>query len=346
MREGFVEFAGVSGAAAGTDGYGSVLIQCRIIPLETGTHRQILHSASAQRAMGECYRRLGLLDNALKHLGQAAQLYSEARDYANGSLSLYLQGNLYRQRGQWENAARSYRMSFLEAYAGRVEDRAAYSIAGSAETMRIKGDYGRASYLHSYLLREFSRLRNGRGIVWAYQGLAQMYRITGQLAEAGCLFDRTIDLSISLGDKRSLAFGYKGRGEVAVRSGDPGRAIADLSTAIAHFRDVNYLTGEAYGMKSMADALRFLRRYEESNQYYQRALSMFESIGDPRGGAFALGGLALLCADTQDLANGFNALRLARRVFQDHKIKYGIEVCRVADARLKQLRMRHSVFMT
>lgn len=133
-----------------------------------GAARSGLAVAEAQRRLG----RIGEADRAWKASCRAAR---EAGDTAAMAWALWSGGTLARRRGAFALARRLPELAAeLGEHGGDVVVRG-YSPAGPAETGRIQGDYEAVGSLHERLLAEARRRGEARHMVWALEGIAQMY---------------------------------------------------------------------------------------------------------------------------------------------------------------------------
>jgi tetratricopeptide (TPR) repeat protein len=128
--------------------------------------------------------------------------------------------------------------------------------------MRILGEYNVAFAQHQYLLTLFSDLQDQRGIVWAKEGLAQMYKNTGQIREAYQLFLEARRIAEISADIRGHGYALKGLGEIASLAGEWEKGTSLLLRALAIFHASEAKTACAYTHKSLGDSYARSRRVE------------------------------------------------------------------------------------
>ncbi|MFJ1969795.1 tetratricopeptide repeat protein [Streptomyces sp. NPDC087903] len=250
-------------------------------------------AARSGLAVAEAHRRLGQVGDAERAWKASYRSAREAGDSAAMAWALWSGGTLARQRGAFPLARRLLRLAAeLGELGGDVVVRG-YSLAGLAETGRIQGDYEAVGRLHEQLLAEARRRGEARHTVWALEGIAQMHRNTGAYDSAYDLFEEAAQIAERADDRRGHAWALRGLADVvSVRDGDTTRALALLSEAEATCREMRLSSALAYNHKMRGNVLYRAGRYTEARDWYERALTGFRAMSEPRGEALARLGLA------------------------------------------------------
>ncbi|MET9800930.1 tetratricopeptide repeat protein [Streptomyces sp. NPDC006368] len=245
-------------------------------------------TARAALAVAEAHRRLGDVGAADRAWKAAYRTARSAGDSSAMAWALWSGGTLARQRGALRLAFRLLR------YAADTGKRAGdvvahgYSLAGLAETGRIQGDYAAVEALHDELLAEARRRGEARHTVWALEGIAQIHRNTGRYDTAYAMFEEAADIAERADDRRGHAWALRGLADiVSVRDNDPERALALLSRAETACRTMNLTSALAYNRKMRANVLYRAGRYAEAAETYDRCLTAFREMAEPRGEALS-----------------------------------------------------------
>lgn len=250
-----------------------------------------LELAQARLAVAEAYRRLGQLEEADAAWRASYRAARDAGEQGAMAWALWSGGTLARQRGQmtaavrWLSSARDLakKSGELIAYG--------YSVAGIAETLRIRGDYEEARVLHEELLAEARRRGECRHTVWALEGLAQLDRNAGDLDSAWRRFEEAAEIAEAGGDERGLAWALRGLADVRSLRGEHDEALRLLSRAEQICRRMDLTSALAYNRKMRGNVLFRACWYGEAARTYRDAQKMFRSINEPRGAALAELGL-------------------------------------------------------
>jgi tetratricopeptide (TPR) repeat protein len=135
----------------------------------------------SSKASAECYRRLGLIDNAIEEYTLALSCFKETQNIKGKAWTKWAYANLLRQQtSYYDSITELMKAYFLANSIGDIHC-CAYSVAGIAEGTRIIGNYSLSFSQHLYALALFKKLKDYRGIVWRYEGIAQMYKNCGSI---------------------------------------------------------------------------------------------------------------------------------------------------------------------
>ncbi|GAA4834523.1 tetratricopeptide repeat protein [Saccharopolyspora rosea] len=247
--------------------------------------------AQSRLAMAEACRRLGRLDEAESAWRGSYRAARDVPDEAAMAWALWSGGTLARQRGRLNLAVRW--LSAARDLADRGGDRVAfgYSLAGVAETLRIRGDHQEARVLHVQLLDEAREQGACRHIVWALEGLAQLDRNAGDLDAAWSGFDEAARIAEDGGDERGLAWALRGQADVLSLRGEHDEALALLARGEQICRRMDLASALAYNRKMRGNVLFRASWYGEAARTYRDAWEKFQAIEEPRGSALARLGL-------------------------------------------------------
>lgn len=255
---------------------------------------------------------------------RSAQLLAAVRDLCGLGWTLLSYSNLLRQQsafGECLGMLRAARQMGVQAGdAGLV----AYASAGQAETSRILGDYKRSMPQHQKALRRFEAMEDARGIVWALEGIGQMFNNTGKSEVALEYFDAAAKVAGLSGDSRGLAYALKCGGDALSRLGRHELALDRVETASRLFESMGFKVGLGYALKSAGDVLRESRKADAAISKYTAACRVFESAGELRGLAYARTGLA--CA-LENLGQPDSAIRYLGRAdayFRTSRVRFGM----------------------
>jgi len=152
-------------------------------------------------------------------------------------------GSAAAKRGRLEVAAERYRAGGEQASRAGFEDERARSLLALGDVERLQGDHGAARRTVSEALRIFTARRDPHGQAFGLLGLAAVSKAAGRLNEAEDLIRRAIPMCERAGNRFGLASCYNTLGEV----------------------------------------LRGREQLDEAADAYQRAETLFHSLGSAEG---------------------------------------------------------------
>ena len=123
--------------------------------------------------------------------------------------------------------------------------------------------------------------RNGhaQGLAETYHNIAITFRDLEQLDEADAHEQRTIAYASAGQVPRLVVMGHIGRGEIALRRGDPELAIATAQHAVRELGQLRDPLNEADAWRLLACALCQADRLDDSREAFARALSLARTHG-------------------------------------------------------------------
>jgi tetratricopeptide (TPR) repeat protein len=250
-----------------------------------------LELARARLAVAEACRRLGRLEEAAQAWRGSYRAARRVADRGAMAWALWSGGTLARQCGRLDLAFRW--LSCGCALARKAGDELAYgyTLAGIAETRRIRGEYEESRPLHEQLLAHARKRGEPRHIVWALEGLAQIDRNTDDLDSAWLRFEEAAGIAEAAGDERGHAWALRGLADVLSLWGDSGGALRLLSHAEQLCRGMDLASALAYNRKMRGNVLFRAAWYGEAARTYRDARQKFRSLQEPRGEALARLGL-------------------------------------------------------
>jgi tetratricopeptide (TPR) repeat protein len=205
--------------------------------------------------LAESFRRVGRTNEASSLIDEILLEAGLSRAALVSGWALWSKGNLARQNDNYAEA----RMHLIESWRyGKLSNDlwlCLYAYAGIAECERITGNYAIALPMHRKLLEKFGRLNDVRGIVWALEGIGQIALKVEKLALAQGCFRRALEMSTTQDDLRGRGFAQRGLGEVALASGLLVEATNWACEAILTFQAAGFKVGEGYARKTKAEAI-------------------------------------------------------------------------------------------
>ncbi|KAA5833759.1 tetratricopeptide repeat protein [Saccharopolyspora hirsuta] len=285
------EFQGRLRSLSVNTNYEDALAKARAEVVRAAEEGDGLALAQARLVESEACRRLGRVDEADVAWRASYRAAREADEPGAMAWALWNGGTLARQRGQMTGALRW--LGLARDAATRAGDVVAlgYSVAGIAETLRIRGDYEEARDLHEKLLAEARRRGETRHTVWALEGLAQLDRNAGDLDAAWERFAEAAQIAEDGGDERGLAWALRGLADVLSLRGEHDEALRLLTKGEQICRRMDLSSALAYNRKMRGNVLFRACWYGEAARTYQEALKMFRAMNEPRGAALAELGL-------------------------------------------------------
>jgi tetratricopeptide (TPR) repeat protein len=184
-----MEFANIEAELKEDLPYDIALKECLSAKSTSLTKGDINATAHASKGAAECYRRLGLLDNATEEYKLALTYFNEIGNNSGVAWTKWAHANLLRQQGNYLDSTRELKEAYTLSQLIKDPRCVAYTVAGLAETSRILGRYTLSYSQHIQALNIFKNMSDYRGVVWAYEGIAQMYKNSGRLKQALNLFE-------------------------------------------------------------------------------------------------------------------------------------------------------------
>jgi tetratricopeptide (TPR) repeat protein len=157
------------------------------------------------------------------------------------------------------------------------------------------GDYDRATALLTESQALYRTMPTPPpGMSWAVTMLGLAIAEQGNLERAAALLDESLAIAQEAGDTDSLPHVLDHLGQVLHARGEDRRAEAYLVESLAHFRRLSgkWLWLVAYTTLNLSAVVRGLGDYTRAAELLQESHAIFQDLGDKRGCAHALAGLA------------------------------------------------------
>ena len=273
--------------------------------------------------MAESYRRLGKICNASAQHRDALEHFIETKNNSGLAWAYWNGANISRQKGDYLESIKKLRKSIYFSKISSELDCEHYAVAGLAECTRILGDY-KISYLqHLYAYNLFLSIRDYRGVVWAYEGIAQILKNSGQIDKAMRLFAEAITISYKIADFRGLGYAFKCFGECCALRGKLAESLFYLQRGELVFRDIHHKIGLAYTLKATADVFRDYFQYDEAQAKYDEAEKLFAEIEDNRGLAYVDASKGILSLKNANYEAASICFTRSMRIFEQMNVVYG-----------------------
>jgi tetratricopeptide (TPR) repeat protein len=173
-------------------------------------------------------------------------------------------------------------------------------------------------------LRYYQKANDYRGIVWAFEGIAQIHKNTGRYTSALSLFIKAKDLARASCDYRGLGYALKGIGECqhTIDRQDKG-GLTNIYASVLLFESLQFNIGSGYAMKAYADALYGAGEIYESFAAYQDANKIFLNIKNLRGLAYVALGFAEIAFALGKPHKGMYYVHIATAYFKEKAVRFG-----------------------
>jgi tetratricopeptide (TPR) repeat protein len=143
----------------------------------------------------------------------------------------------------------------------------------------LRGHHEAALGHYRLAVPTYQRLGQRRGVAESYHNIAITYRDIGALSEADEYERRAIDYASDGVAPRVAAMGMIGRAEIALRQGDPQFARGTSERAAAELERLHDPVNEADAWRLAATASATLRRFDDADAAFDRALSIARAGG-------------------------------------------------------------------
>jgi len=273
--------------------------------------------------MAESYRRLGMVSSAAEEHRNALAHFSETKNISGLAWANWSGANISRQQGDYKKSVIQLKQSVYYSHISREVDCEHYSVAGLAESTRILGDYGISYRQHLYAYKLFLKQKDYRGVVWAYEGVAQILKNTGHIDQAARLFSDAIMIARQISDLRGLGYALKCFGECCALQGNYAKGLHYTQSSKSIFHEINHKTGLAYSLKATADIYRDSYQYDKALDEYDKADLLFSQMGDRRGMAYVAASRGILSLKNRNFGIAAGHLKRSMEVFEKQNIRYG-----------------------
>jgi len=253
-------------------------------------------------------------DEAIKYFQRLIAIAEKAKDpddiLTSAQLDAYENlGDIYRLQASFPSAIRAYEDLYQKGKTGAAQAGAAYKIAN---VYTDQSDYDNA----------LLRLADAENLVPAGSILhvkclnirGYIFRMHGDLEQAGEIYQRSIKLLEKLGDKHELASSFNQLGVVYNVRGDYDRAIEFTQRALAIFEEIGDKQGLNRLMGNMGIFYAQHGDIDRALSCQQKNLAIAEEIGDKRMVGLANNNLSRLYIQREEYSKAEECLRKARDI--------------------------------
>lgn len=241
-------------------------------------------TALLNQALGNTYRYVGRLDDAVTSFEIALEYFDRGGDLRGSAASLYGLGDASRGICKWDQADEA--LTRCMALYAELED---------------DSELARTQIRHAMLLRD-------------------RYQFSKSLP----LVDSALAVFVTCRDRVWEARSLRNRGVIARNAGADGLGVADLTTALETFVEIGDERGVAVTLRNRGDALRLDGRLEVAERELLHALDMFLTLGDDRWVARTKVSLADIYRRTGRAELGLREVSQALGVSQQLGDKHGL----------------------
>ena len=192
----------------------------------------------------------------------------------------------------------------------------AFALTGLAHAELVRGDVGGARFHVSDALRVFEALRDRGLSAYANVIRGQLAAWEGQQEEAVRILERAASLWRVDGNRSGLAYGLTKLGGAVLVLGDGERAHHVLEEALELWQIVECPWGVALTQYNQAEVAHAEQDGSAARSLYASSLELAVTIGDLRGQAECLEGLAQLNAASNEEKRALEQLEAARALRQ------------------------------
>ncbi|MEU7860854.1 BTAD domain-containing putative transcriptional regulator [Nonomuraea sp. NPDC049141] len=207
-------------------------------------------------------------------------------------------------RCHFDTWQRTHRTALAAARAAGDTYGEAAMLRGLAQVCLYQDRYAESEEMFARARRAFREFGDTRAEATSICGLGAVAQFRGRHPIALSHFRRALVMFGSTGDLNGEAFTRQAIGRVWLKSGDPVQAARWLGQALRLAQELGDVHRE--GCVSI----------QLGGHHVERALEIFESLGDPHCGAYALQRLAGLQAARGDLVPASTGLERSRAVFK------------------------------
>lgn len=191
-------------------------------------------------------------------------------------------------------------------------------VLGAAGNLASRGNQEEAVPMLREAVELFRRLGNSYRLGWALQSLGIALREQGALAEAVRYLQDALEIGLETRNVTRIAFCQQALGKLAHLSADHDGAEHLLGSSLRFSQARKDWSTAAYALCGLGDIALSRECYDEAMEYYERAKSYFEALGQKIDIAFTLDRLARLSSlrgeEAQAYLNACRALALYREV--------------------------------
>jgi predicted ATPase/DNA-binding SARP family transcriptional activator len=169
-------------------------------------------------------------------------------------------------------------------------------------------------------------------VAWAETAATMLATVIG-LPEAKLHADRAVEQARRAGDAQVVAWARIMRSLHAARSGAPEAARRDAQSALGSLRSITDVEATATAEAAIGMAAKYEGKLEEARSRFERALELYEELGDHWDAGWALVNLADVAVRRLDVHEGRAFARKALQRFRSTGDRRAFLACRLLHAR-------------
>ena len=257
----------------------------------------------------------------IEQYDKAALNWTSVSDFSNASMAVIKAGEVCFRLSQYpeaqkrfENAARLGRQT-----GDRISEGQALSHLGHLYSYTGDNDQAYAALAKGLALLEFHQSNSTSSVSHAYaeavSNIAEVIYAKGNLLKARNYFDRA--RTLLLDDRKGTARTHLFAGYIAGTLGQPEKALAEVSQALALYQATGDKTGEGLALIALGLFYSDKKNEEEAIRLPREAFKIFQSIGDRNGEALALSGIGQALEKRGDNVTALENYEHAFDLFQE-----------------------------
>ena len=189
---------------------------------------------------------------------------------------------------------------------------------------QVTGNVAEARCLYNDSLKIFQELRDKSGVAKSLHNLGFLAQVTGELAEARRLYDETLKIKQELGDKNGVAKSLHQLGMLAQETGELAEARQLYGESLKTFQELGDKSGVANSLGQQGVLAKETGELAEARQLYGESLKTFQELGDKSGVAKSLHQLGMLAHETGELAEARHLYGESLKIKQELGDKSGV----------------------
>jgi tetratricopeptide (TPR) repeat protein/DNA-binding SARP family transcriptional activator len=224
--------------------------------------------------------RVGNYDDALLHVGEAADIFRSADDARNVAASLDRMGAIFRFKGQAREAL-AYHQEALEIYRNARNDRGvADAICNSGAAYIDLGRYSEAITHYQRALSLYQKIGYLRGEALCFNNIGDAMCQLGLYRDAMPNLEKALELYRMTGAKQNLALVILNMGHVAQSKGQYQEAIVSYRQALSICREMGDLRHLAGAFCDIGTAYQLQELHDQALIHYRESDVIAKEIGD------------------------------------------------------------------
>ncbi len=266
---------------------------------------------------------------AILQYDRAALIWSSLSDFASASHATLKSADVHFSLSEYPEALKRYQsaIAFAEKAGDWLAKARALSHAARLQSYLGHNDLAEKQLTESmHLFNDHAPHRNliaSNSYGQALSNLAEVSYSKGDFLKASRQFEEA--LKILTNDRKSEAKVHLFLGYIAGGTGDPERALKEISRARELYTEVNNKAGQ--GLALIGLGVWFAsQEFEKSIRFHKEAFEIFHSIGDRYGEAVALNGIGQGYEFLKDQPLALNSYQQALSLFEDIAAVDGISM--------------------